>query len=673
MAGRLYRMAKVVSANPKNWGVVDANEISGFRQVAAVADLYNIAECILSSQYGDGVTTGTDAVGQIWHVTGTNEDYRLTNWANRKSASGWTKVTYGADVSVPVKSAVQVTGAGEVNILSGTKISVDAYTKTETSKLITDLSNSIKQDFNEISLETEQNTQNISALNTKFNSLDQTLFEVVTELPKTTATIKKHIYLVKGTGTTGNVYDEWIYTGDLSAAYDSTKWEKFGTVEADTNIGNAVNEVTITNKNTTGFTLTAGTFNGGLSVTNITYPVLKGATSSAAGAQGLVPAPTTANTGMYLRGDGTWATPTNTTYSAMTGATSSAAGKAGLVPAPAAGKQTAFLRGDGTWAVPTDTDTHYTTHLYVGATGTAANGATSNGATYLKLYDNATARESHLIKGTGATTVTSDASGNITINSTNTTYSNATQSAAGLMSADDKKKVDSITDDYVDHGALVGTNGNKSGRSYVAYGNGDTTSGMSNTFAVIGASDDFASPGVLILGDFSKYYAGKYTDDVVDDYAKKYGYGAVIIDSPYVLNDVSISGNTLTITRGNQSTKTVTLPSYSVATTSQAGLWKPTIRYTGTVAFSSIRDVADNVTVNAGTATAGRYYAVASDTSGRPFVNVPWTDNNTTVSNVTAADSGNDVTVTVSSSNNTSKTATVCSKLTESEILAILN
>lgn len=46
---------------------------------------------------------------------------------------------------------------------------------------------------------------------------------------------------------------------------------------------------------------------------------------------------------------------TNTTYSAMTGATSSAAGKAGLVPAPAAGKQASFLRGDGTWVVPTNT------------------------------------------------------------------------------------------------------------------------------------------------------------------------------------------------------------------------------------------------------------------------------------------------------------------------------
>lgn len=45
----------------------------------------------------------------------------------------------------------------------------------------------------------------------------------------------------------------------------------------------------------------------------------------------------------------------DTTYSAMTGATASAAGKSGLVPAPAAGTQGKFLRGDGTWQTPANT------------------------------------------------------------------------------------------------------------------------------------------------------------------------------------------------------------------------------------------------------------------------------------------------------------------------------
>lgn len=46
---------------------------------------------------------------------------------------------------------------------------------------------------------------------------------------------------------------------------------------------------------------------------------------------------------------------TDTKYSAMTGASASAAGAQGLVPAPDAGKQSAFLKGDGTWAVPANT------------------------------------------------------------------------------------------------------------------------------------------------------------------------------------------------------------------------------------------------------------------------------------------------------------------------------
>ena len=62
-----------------------------------------------------------------------------------------------------------------------------------------------------------------------------------------------------------------------------------------------------------------------------------------------------------MRADGTWAKPpdTNTTYSNMSGATTSAAGKAGLVPAPSAGAATRYLRSDGTWSIPPDTNTTY--------------------------------------------------------------------------------------------------------------------------------------------------------------------------------------------------------------------------------------------------------------------------------------------------------------------------
>lgn len=48
--------------------------------------------------------------------------------------------------------------------------------------------------------------------------------------------------------------------------------------------------------------------------TNTTYSVFKGATADASGTVGLVSAPAKGQQALYLRGDGTWATPTNTTY-----------------------------------------------------------------------------------------------------------------------------------------------------------------------------------------------------------------------------------------------------------------------------------------------------------------------------------------------------------------------
>lgn len=74
----------------------------------------------------------------------------------------------------------------------------------------------------------------------------------------------------------------------------------------------------------------------------------------------------------------------DTTYGNMHGATSSAAGTSGLVPAPETGANNRYLRSDGTWAVPPDN---------------------------------------------------------------NTTYSVATQSANGLMSSADKRKLDGLSSD----------------------------------------------------------------------------------------------------------------------------------------------------------------------------------------------------------------------------------
>ena len=134
--------------------------------------------------------------------------------------------------------------------------------------------------------------------------------------------------------------------------------------------------------------------------------------------------------------------PTNTTYSQ---ATSSTLGLVKIGATGLASKNYAVqLNSSGQMyvAVPwtdTDTNTHYTTRLYAGASGTAANSATTS--PYIKVTDDNTYRNQIRLLGGGATSVSSDASGNITITSTNTTYGLATASSNGLMSSSQYTKL----------------------------------------------------------------------------------------------------------------------------------------------------------------------------------------------------------------------------------------
>lgn len=71
----------------------------------------------------------------------------------------------------------------------------------------------------------------------QLGNLDTTVAEVVTALP--TTNIKKHIYLIRNTsGITQNQYEEYIYTGDTSATYDASKWEKLGDFRATVDLKN---------------------------------------------------------------------------------------------------------------------------------------------------------------------------------------------------------------------------------------------------------------------------------------------------------------------------------------------------------------------------------------------------------------------------------------------------
>lgn len=224
--------------------------------------------------------------------------------------------------------------------------------------------------------------------------------------------------------------------------------------------------------------------------------VMTGATASAAGKKGLVPAPASAARKKYLRGDATWQNPIDD-ITVFTAATASSPGAKGLVPAPQAGDQGRFLAGDGEFhdiqfdfdagvtGVKGSSESSYRTgqvnitKANIGL-GNVDNTADANkNVAHAVSADSATTAQS-ATTATSATSATTAASatkaskdGNnqdivstyiktININgkkitgtrgngttfdigtTQDTTYSAATQTAQGLMSAADKKKLDGI-------------------------------------------------------------------------------------------------------------------------------------------------------------------------------------------------------------------------------------
>lgn len=87
----------------------------------------------------------------------------------------------------------------------------------------------------------------------QLGNLDTTVAEVVKALP--TTDVKKHIYMVAASSTSSNnIYKEYIYTGDVNAAYDATKWEQLGEFKADVDLSGYL---TKTNASNTYLTKTA--------------------------------------------------------------------------------------------------------------------------------------------------------------------------------------------------------------------------------------------------------------------------------------------------------------------------------------------------------------------------------------------------------------------------------
>lgn len=181
------------------------------------------------------------------------------------------------------------------------------------------------------------------------------------------------------------------------------------------------------------------------------YSNFSGASASAAGTNGFVPAPAKGDQAKFLKADGTWGTPTDTKYthpthtaktngfykvtvdslghvsattavvkaditnlgiasdSVMGAATTYAAGTKGLVPAPTAGANTKFLRGDGTWQT-IDTGT-----IVSGSTTAAAGASVITNPLSVAISDAAQIYQNGILL-TKNTHYTINSAGNIALN-----------------------------------------------------------------------------------------------------------------------------------------------------------------------------------------------------------------------------------------------------------------
>lgn len=99
---------------------------------------------------------------------------------------------------------------------------------------------------------------------------------------------------------------------------------------------------------------------------------------------------------------------TDHTYGNMKGATSSAAGSAGLVPAPNIGEQLKFLRADGAWVIPTNTTYSVGTSSYLGITklytetGSATDGTMTQNAITTALNGKSPTSHTHNYAGSSS-------------------------------------------------------------------------------------------------------------------------------------------------------------------------------------------------------------------------------------------------------------------------------
>lgn len=334
---------------------------------------------------------------------------------------------------------------------------------------------------------------------------------------------------------------------------------------------------------------TAGSATNDSDGNKISTTYVKGTTIANSTALGLVKSSTTGTTkdrdyNVEVKSDGTmkvnvpW-TDSDTKYSVMTGATASANGTSGLVPAPASGEQTSFLRGDGTWVVPTDTNTTYT----------VASGD-SNGQ--IKVTPSSGSAYNVSVKGLGSSAYTESSAYATSSHNHNDSYYTKTEldtKLNGKSNIGHTHTIANITDLGTATSSTIGlvkssTTGTTANRDYnievssldgtmkvnVPWTDTQVTSTASNTTKayLVGSSSASTGTGTLIKD------SGVYLDTTAGQLVATTFKGALSgnastatkatqdsagqqINTTYI-KALSASGQTVTYTKGNGTTSTIT-------------------------------------------------------------------------------------------------------------------
>ena len=211
----------------------------------------------------------------------------------------------------------------------------------------------------------------------------------------------------------------------------------------------------------------------------------------------------------------------------------------------------------------------------------------------------------------------------------NTTYTAATTSAAGLMSAADKSKLDGIA---------AGATANKGTVTSVA---------MTVPTGLAISGSPITSAGTLALTFAGGYSIPKTADQ--ENWDMAFGWGDHS-KAGYTKNTGTVTSITLTqgagITVSSSGTAITTSGSRTIslntATNTAKGGFMPWMSHTKASTYNGGSTAptanATAVNVNAISTTTGKYYAIETDSNGRAFVNVPWT--NTTYGNATTSTAG---------------------------------